>query len=241
MPKEPIKRKVTRKEMHNAVFVDFEGSGKKPNEEPDFSNPDIRKFVGVLSVANGLNLRQFILDDSLNIYAKSFNADESGLCDEHKMKWFGTREKAEEKVVEHLLKLKGPIISWSEHDWNVMENMMGSDHFSDDDRENIKSRWRNALKTVRPWNTVTLQKRVTDHKLQNYLELIGYETDSEKEGMSDKMNYLSKVSKGKRSPDELTSKQLDMWRHIYEHNFHDLEGMRQVLHQAVLKNSLCTV
>jgi len=118
---------------------------------------------------------------------------------------------------------------------------MGSDHFSDDDRENIKSRWRNALKTVRPWNTVTLQKRVTDHKLQNYLELIGYETDSEKEGMSDKMNYLSKVSKGKRSPDELTSKQLDMWRHIYEHNFHDLEGMRQVLHQAVLKNSLCTV
>ena len=53
------------------------------------------------------------------------------------MKWFGTREKAEEEVIELLLKLKGPIISWSEHDWNVMENMLGSDHFSDDDRENI--------------------------------------------------------------------------------------------------------
>ena len=157
------------------------------------------------------------------------------------MKWFGTREKAEEEVIELLLKLKGPIISWSEHDWNVMEKMMESDHFSDDARENIKIRWRNALKTVRPWNTVTLQKRVTEHKLQNYLELIGYVTDSEKEGMSGKMNYLSKVSKGKRTPDELTSKQLDMWQHIYEHNFHDLEGMRQVLHQAVLKNSLCTV
>ena len=171
MPKEPIKRKVTRKEMHNAVFVDFEGSGKKPNEEPDFSNPDIRKFVGVLWMTNRLNLRQFILDDSLNIYAKSFNNDQSELCPEHKMKWFGTRKKAEEEVVELLLKLKGPIISWSEHDWNVMENMMGSDHFSDDDRENIKNRWRNALKTVRPWNTVTLQKRVEDNKLQNYLEL----------------------------------------------------------------------
>ena len=241
MPKEPIKRKVTRKEMHNAVFVDFEGSGKKPNEEPDFSNPDTRKFVGVLWMTNRLNLRQFILDDSLNIYAKSFNNDQSELCPEHKMKWFGTRKKAEEEVVELLLKLKGPIMSWSEHDWNVMENMMGSDHFSDDDRKNIKNRWRNALQTVRPWNTVTLQKRVTDHKLQNYLELIGYVTDSEKEGMSDKLNYLSKVAKRKRNPDELTSKQLDMWRHVYEHNFHDLEGMRQVLHQAVLKNSLCSV
>ncbi|MBT95353.1 MAG: hypothetical protein CL431_05240 [Acidimicrobiaceae bacterium] len=241
MPKEPIKRKVIRKEIHNAVFVDFEGSGKKPNEEPDFSNPDVRKFVGVLSVTNRLKLRQFVLDDSLNIYAKSFNADESGLCDEHKITWCGTRKRAEEKVIELLLKLKGPIISWSEHDWNVMENMMGSDHFSDDDRANIKSRWRNALQTVRPWNTVTLQKKVTDHKLQNYMEIIGYVTDSEKEGMSDKMSYLSKVAKGKRNPDELTSKQLDKWRHVYEHNFHDLEGMRQVLHQAVLKNSLCTV
>jgi hypothetical protein len=241
MPKEPIKWKIKKKEMDNAVFVDFEGSGKKPNEEPDFSNPDVRKFVGVLSVTNRLKLRQFVLDDSLNIYAKSFKADESGLCDEHKITWCGTRKRAEEKVIEHLLKLKGPIISWSEHDWNVMENMIGSDHFSDDDRENIKSRWRNALKTVRPWNTVTLQKRVTDHKLQNYMELIGYVTDSEKEGMSNKLNYLSKVAKGKRNPDGLTSKQLDKWRHVYEHNFHDLEGMRQVLHQAVLKNSLCTV
>ena len=240
MLKEPIKRKVTRKEIDNAVFVDFEDSGKKPNEETDFSNPDVRKFFGVLWMTNRLKLRQFILDPSLNLCAKSFNADKSGLYDEHKMKWFGTREKAEEEVVELLLKLKGPIISWSEHDWNVMENMMGSDHFSDDDRENIKSRWRNALKTVRPWNTVTLQKRVTDHKLQNYLELIGYVTDSAKEGISDKMNYLTEVTKGKRNP-KLTSKQLDMWRHVYEHNFHDLEGMRQVLHQAVLKNSLCTV
>ena len=241
MPKEPIKRKVTRKEMYNAVFVDFEGSGKKPNEEPDFSNPDVRKFVGVLWMTNRLKLRQFILDDSLNIYAKSFNADESRLCDKHKITWCSTRKKAEEEVVELLLKLKGPIISWSEHDWNVTENMMGSDHFSDDDRKNIKNRWRNALQTVRPWNTVTLQKRVTDHKLQNYLELIGYDTDSEKEGMSDKLNYLSKVAKRKHTPDELTSKQLDMWRHVYTHNFHDLEGMRQVLHQAVLKNSHCSV
>ena len=241
MPKEPIKRKVTRKEMHNAVFVDFEGSGKKPNEEPDFNNPDIRKFVGVLWMTNRLKLRQFILDDSLNIYAKSFNNDQSGLCDEHKITWCGNRKRAEEKVIKLLLDTTGPIISWSEHDWNVMENMMGSDHFSDDDRENIKSRWRNALKTVRPWNTVTLQKRVVDNKLLNYLELIGYVTDSEKGGMSDKLNYLSKVAKGKRNPDELTSKQLDMWRHVYEHNFHDLEGMRQVLHQAVLKNSLLSV
>ena len=241
MPKEPIKRKVTRKEMDNAVFVDFEGSGTKPNEEYDFNNSDARKFVGVLWMTNRLKLRQFILDPSLNLCAKSFNADESGLCAEHKMKWFGTRKKAEEKVVELLLKLEGPIISWSEHDWNVMEKMMESDHFSDDARENIKSRWRNALKTVRPWNTVTLQKRVVDNKLLNYLELIGYVTDSEKEGMSDKLNYLTEVTKGKRNPDELTSKQLDKWRHVYEHNFHDLEGMRQVLHQAVLKNSLCTV
>ena len=241
MPKEPIKRKITRKEIDNAVFVDFEGSGTKPNEEPDFSNPDARKFVGVLWMTNRLKLRQFILDPSLNLCAKSFNADESGLCDEHKITWCGNRKRAEEKVIKLLLDTTGPIISWSEHDWNVMESMMGSDHFSDDDRKNIKNRWRNALQTVRPWNTVTLQKRVVDNKLLNYLELIGYVTDSEKGGMSDKLNYLSKVAKGKRNPDELTSKQLDMWRHVYEHNFHDLEGMRQVLHQAVLKNSLLSV
>ena len=78
-----------------------------------------------------------------------------------------------------------------------------------------------------------LQKKYKDHKLQNYLEEIGYTTDSEKEGMSGKMKYLAKVSKKKRNPDELTLDQLDMWRHIYEHNFHDLEGMRQVLLQVV--------
>ena len=88
---------------------------------------------------------------------------------------------------------------------------------------------------------MTLQKRVTDHKLQNYLELIGYVTDSEKEGMSNKLNYLTEVTKGKRTPGDLTPKQLDKWRHVYKHNFHDLEGMRQVLHHAVLKNSLCSV
>tara|TARA_Y100001970_G_C14106295_1_gene788311 strand:+ start:343 stop:1053 length:711 start_codon:yes stop_codon:yes gene_type:complete len=233
MSKEPIKRKITKKEIENAVFIDFEGSGKNPKEEYDFNNPDVRKFVGVLWMTNRLKLRQFILDPSLNLCAKSFNAVKSGLCDEHKMMWFATRKKSEEKVVELLLKLKGPIISWSEHDWNVMEMMMDDDRFSDDDRSNIKNRWRNALKTVRPWNTVMLQKKYKDHKLQNYLEEIGYTTDSEKEGMSGKMKYLAKVSKKKRNPDELTLDQLDMWRHIYEHNFHDLEGMRQVLLQVV--------
>ena len=133
MPKEPIKRKVTRKEMDNAVFVDFEGSGKKPNEETDFSNPDVRKFVGVLWMTNRLKLRQFILDPSLNLCAKSFNTDESGLCDEHKMKWFGTREKAEEEVIELLLaydsRLKELLFDFSEPFKIDLEAFMKS-HFT---------------------------------------------------------------------------------------------------------------
>jgi len=235
MPKEPIKRKVTRKEIDNAVFVDFEGSDKKVEGKPDFSNPDIRKFVGVLWMTNRLKLRQFILDPSLILCAKTFNAGESGLGAAHRMQWFATREKTERKVVELLLRFEGPIISWSEHDWNVIEMMMDNDGFSDDERANIKSRWRNALQTVRPWNTVMLQKKVKEHTLQNYLEVIGYVTDSEKKEMSKKMSYLTEKLEKKHNADELTPTQREIWQHIYVHNFHDLEGMRQVLLEAVAK------
>ena len=236
MPKEYIKRKVTRKELDSALFIDFEGYATKIGGKPDFSNPDIRKFVGVLWMTNRLKLRQFIMDPDLKLCAKTFNAAESGLCDEHRVQWFTTREKTESKLVEFLLNFEGLIISWSEHDWNVMEKMMDNDYFSNDDRENIKSRWRNALQTARPWNTVTLHRKIPDGKLSSYRDEIGYEGEPEQKKMSQNLKDLTQRLEKKRNPEELTETQLEMWRLICVHNFHDLEGMRQVLLHAVAKD-----
>ena len=71
MPKEPMKRKVTKKEIDNAIFVDFEGAKTGTNTEPDYSDPNCRKFVGMMWKTNYVNLDQFILEPSLKFVRRS--------------------------------------------------------------------------------------------------------------------------------------------------------------------------
>ena len=54
--------------------------------------------------------------------------------------------------------------------------------------------------------------------------------------MSQNLKDLTQRLEKKRNPEELTETQLEMWRLICVHNFHDLEGMRQVLLHAVAKD-----
>ena len=44
MPKEPMKRKVTKKEIDNAIFVDFEGAKTGTNTEPDYSGSELQEI-----------------------------------------------------------------------------------------------------------------------------------------------------------------------------------------------------
>ena len=48
MGKNPLKRKLTKRDFMNAVFVDFEGAKTGTNTEPDYSDPNCRKFVGMM-------------------------------------------------------------------------------------------------------------------------------------------------------------------------------------------------
>ena len=110
MPKEPMKRKVTKKEIDNAIFVDFEGAKTGTNTEPDYSDPNCRKFVGMMWKTNYVNLDQFILEPSLKICATIYGNAEESLCEEHRVRWFTTRENAESPFIKELLKREGRLI-----------------------------------------------------------------------------------------------------------------------------------
>ena len=237
MPKEPMKRKVTKKEIDNAIFVDFEGAKTGTNTEPDYSDPNCRKFVGMMWKTNYVNLDQFILEPSLKICATIYGNAEESLCEEHRVRWFTTRENAESTFIKELLKREGRlIISWSRHDWKIMDMMMKDGDFTKEEYSKIKERWVDGKHSAKAWNREKLSRKVTSkHRLKDYCDLIGYDMPDGKD-ISKNLTYLSKVLEKKQHFDELTKTQIKKFKHICEYNFYDLEGMRAVLHKIVSKD-----
>lgn len=249
--KKTWKETLSPQEISNAIFVDFEGEQvKKSDGSTDYSDEKARKFLGILwnpfsSNSHLPRLQQFILDPTLKLCKNTFDAAEYGLCHKHNVKYFSTREKTEEEAIKFLLKERwndAPIVSWSDHDKGVIQEMMNNDRFSDEQRSNIERRWRDAKATAKKWNREALSGKIKrPHKLSTYLSIVGYELPSlikddngkKEKKISEEMKYLSDHLKNKRSIEELTEPQKTKWRYICEYNFHDLEGMRQVLLTAV--------
>ena len=237
MGKNPLKRKLTKRDFMNAVFVDFEGAKTGTNTEPDYSDPNCRKFVGMMWMTNCVNLHQFILEPSLKLCATIYDNAEESLCEEHRVRWFSTRENAERAFIKELLKRECRlIVSWSSHDWKIMDMMMKDGDFTKDEYSEIEGRWVDGKHSAKVWNREKLSRKVTSkHRLKDYCDLIGYDMPDGKD-ISKNLTYLSKVLEKKQHFDELTKTQIKKFKHICEYNFYDLEGMRAVLHKTVSKD-----
>jgi len=235
MGKNPLKRKLTKRDVMNAVFVDFEGAKTGTNKEPDYSDPNCRKFVGMMWMTNCVNLHQFILEPSLKLCATIYDDSAKNLCEKHRVRWFYTRENAERSFTDELLKRKNRlIISWSSHDWKIMDMMMKDGDFTKDEYSEIEGRWVDGKHSAKVWNREKLSRKVkSPHRLKDYCDLIDYEMPDGK-NISTKMSYLSKVLENKRHFDDLTESQIEKCKHICEYNFYDLEGMRAVIGKAVM-------
>ena len=234
MGKNTLKRKLTKRELMNAIFIDFEGAKTGTNTEPDYSDLNCRKFVGMMWMTNCVNLHQFILEPSLKLCATIYDDAAKNLCEKHRVRWFSTRENAERSFTDEILKRKNRlIVSWSSHDWKIMDRMMKDSDFTKDEYSEVEGRWVDGKHIAKVWNREKLSGKVkSPHRLKDYCDLTGYEMPDGK-NISTKMSYLSKVLENKRHFDDLTESQIEKWKHICEYNFYDLEGMRAVLHKTV--------
>ena len=234
MGKNTLKRKLTKREFMNAIFIDFEGAKTGTNTEPDYSDLNCRKFVGMMWMTNCVNLHQFILEPSLKLCATIYDDAAKNLCEKHRVRWFSTRENAERSFTDEILKRKNRlIVSWSSHDWKIMDRMMKDGDFTKDEYSEVEGRWVDGKHIAKVWNREKLSGKVkSPHRLKDYCDLTGYEMPDGK-NISTKMSYLSKVLENKRHFDDLTESQIEKWKHICEYNFYDLEGMRAVLHKTV--------
>ena len=234
MGKNTLKRKLTKREFMNAIFIDFEGAKTGTNTEPDYSDLNCRKFVGMMWMTNCVNLHQFILEPSLKLCATIYDDAAKNLCEKHRVRWFSTRENAERSFTDEILKRKNRlIVSWSSHDWKIMDRMMKDGDFTKAEYSEIEGRWVDGKHIAKVWNREKLSGKVkSPHRLKDYCDLIGNEMPDGK-NISTKMSYLSKVLENKRHFDELTKSQIENCKHICEYNFYDLEGMRAVIDKAV--------
>jgi hypothetical protein len=117
---------------------------------------------------------------------------------------------------------KNPLISWSEHDWQVGKRISGD----------LAFRYRNALPTVKRW-----KNNLRDHgliefpadepnSLANFERIIGYDRPVEEFDVGDSIAYI-------RERRSISSGAQDRWRTILEHNRHDLLAMRDVVLSAL--------
>jgi hypothetical protein len=121
------------------------------------------------------------------------------------------------------------IISWSEHDYNLMTAAL-SEHKIE--AALLKNAFRNAIFTTRRWfkkNQPNVIKERND--LASMMEITGYRVP-EKYGtnlVGAALRLLRKQLTDGRKYADLTPTAIRAWRSIVKHNGHDLKGMQHVL------------
>jgi hypothetical protein len=133
------------------------------------------------------------------------------------------------KVVQRAERRDRRIVSWSEHDLDVVRSLQ------DEDPELVsrfEARYVNALAVARRWrNKCHGGDKPAEGTLANYLTLIGYPVpdDAEPGHVGDTIRDLRpRLAHGL----PLTAKQQARWDRLVEHNRFDCAGMRAVCLRA---------
>ena len=192
-------RQLSAAEAVKALYIDFEG----PKGQPP-------AFLG--THRSGDHVQPAIVDPSLASLGPSQSL----------------REAVRHVVVRAESKGRR-IVSWSEHDLNVVRTLADEDPAL---VERFERKYANALRIAKRWRTVVHGGDRPDvGRLANYLPLIGYSVPEGAEG-GDVGKTISDIRSRIDRGLEPTPGQLARWDRLIEHNWHDCVGMRRVCVEA---------
>lgn len=118
------------------------------------------------------------------------------------------------------------LVSWSEHDLRQMSSVLDPDW-----TEGLVLRYRNAIRTVRPWHNRTLGMPCKEATLDYFSGLVGFQVP-ERFGLGivgEGLRLIRQQILEGRGYADLTPKARAAWIAIVKHNRYDLEAMEFVL------------
>jgi hypothetical protein len=117
------------------------------------------------------------------------------------------------------------IVSWSEHDLEVVRTLREE---APELVERFEARYANALAVAKRWRTLAYdRKRPEDGRLVSYLALIEYVVPDEAVG-GDVGETIRIMRPRLESAQPLTERHWKRWNDLLEHNRHDCAGMKRV-------------
>ena len=210
----PSKPKISVNEIARAVFLDYEGNIDKPPTLLGW------RIEGQSNAS--------IVEEAFETCSDRYRAKDIH-CKSHKQ--------LAAELVELACKEDRVIVSWSEHDLRVINQVL-----STKDQDRLALRYRNAITTAKSWHFRTMEQRAPVGDLSYFAQLLGfpipkkYGTGKVGQGLRLIRNQLLE---GRDYP-ELTPKARASWVAIVKHNDLDLRSMEFVLKamlQVPFKNS----
>jgi len=202
-----LTKKLTREEVVQALYVDYEGNMDLP--------PTLLGWR-----VDGANFGA-IVDQSFATCADRYRA--SGVL----------RRDHGELVQELIARAEAEqrrLVSWSEHDCRQMLAVLPDPDW----QMRLHAVYRNAIKTARPWYRSVYGESPPKAELQHFLICLGH-PPPERYGQGVVGSALrllrTQLSEGRTYP-ELTPKARKGWVQVVKHNRLDLEGMEVVLRSA---------
>ena len=217
---------LTPGEAERAVYIDFEALATAP------------RVIGLLGVAfrdggEQVVVRQFVVDEVLRRAVKSRPTCEAT-----------TVEEAVRTVVEKAAALDGPIVSWSNHDRDLILN---HPEVSDVLKAQVSSRHRNAISTATRWlatfrGDVRLERLRFGGKnqLAKFVPYVDYKVPRSltKGSAATWLGHIrDQLEKHGRLRD-VTPLAKRHWSMLLDYNRHDCLGLRAVAMRAASENAL---
>ncbi len=204
-PRRTATHRIRPSQAKAGIYVDFEG---RKDGDP--------VLLGILFNASrdGTGpwvIEQFVMDPEMQEVDEVAGATCTALSIDSAISSVIDRSDAEQR---HL-------ISWSQHDWEIMRRISGERAF----------RYRNAIQTAKGWRrreetagNITDSPQSDDahrNALRRYEAFIGYERPAEPYDVGDSIRYIREVK-------SITPGAVRRWEAILTHNRHDLLAMRDV-------------
>jgi hypothetical protein len=198
-------RRLSAEEAGRALYIDFEGC---KNQSP--------VLLGVLRRAGRSErpwVQQVVVDETfvdMGLPTMSLRA-------------------AVEGVVMRAERRDRRIVSWSEHDLEIVRTLRED---APELVDRFELRYANALRVAKRWRTLAHDRnRPDDGRLASYLALIEYVVPGEAGGgdVGETIRILRpRLERGQ----QLTERQWQRWNDLLEHNRHDCAGMKRVCVRA---------
>lgn len=229
MTSNPYKEILTPAEAMRAIYIDFEGR----KDEPPVLMGSLYYEGRVKSDPGRLIFRHDILDRTLQPLAGQIHV--SGL---HRYECHvKTLPQAMQDLARRVKNQKRSIVAWSQHEIQRIDEAELSAYL---DRI-IKEWFRDGKETARRWRTshhpdwkLTRDESGRTHRLTSYLERIGYEVPEQYAGgrVGETIKQLRCSLAVGRDWNTLSPLRREHWTNLLMHNFHDCNGLREVVQRA---------